>query len=636
MRATASALPLLLAGCLGSAWHDVPALDTSGSPCFRADIVDGVSETDPAELTALYDCLNIRGGFEPLGGIVDAVATTDTRAGKPAALEVAAVVNRFASEADVVSGLRTATHLLQEEDRFLLHVVHTVAEWAYGAPWPDVEAAFEGGGPNPYLAPGSTDDGLFGPLLRMASVAAGTTLDEGTGEAFAASLGALAQMPELADAFDTLSRLVGDQEAGRFAHVADDSAAYFRAAIDPEGHDTLVAFATALVEPRAALSGLPPLLAMQAPLLSVLDDDDARLALNEALGGLYRDELLDVLPAQLHSLVTIDSDGGFVSAGEPSAQEDLIRLLDVADRDVDCVLLHVDSLSVFLLETIAGFPPDSVALLIELTADLVDEITLLGTLACEGVSPQIVPLLPSLVRLAESGALRSLIPVLAALRDGGHVSRVPEIVTLLAALSRGEVLPSFAAHVRRELDEPLIGHVLAILGAYVDPQDGQAQGDIDTIWRILAAVVRPPPGEGPARSLLGLSSGPLRAVLADPIRVSEFLLRWAVLLDADGSESHGFLSEFAPLLAVDPELDFLALTGRLVSDPYVNLPVLRIVESTVLLDVFLGRGPDGNEGPVGMIARFAADGSLERLLGILVWVADTLDSVGLLDEDMEE
>ena len=65
-------LPLLLvlAGCefhdAGDDWHDQLVPD---SPCYRVDLLDGLSEANTDELHDLYDCLD-QGNFTALGGLV--------------------------------------------------------------------------------------------------------------------------------------------------------------------------------------------------------------------------------------------------------------------------------------------------------------------------------------------------------------------------------------------------------------------------------------------------------------------------------------------------------------------------------------------------------------------------------------
>jgi len=634
MRLTSAVLLLavLLGGCfiIEDGFDDVPPLDHSRSPCYEANVLDGLSETDPAEMTALYDCLNVNGGFDALGGIVQGMTVEETRVGTIAALEFASVVNRFAFEADVIDGLRQAIHLLQEENAFLLHVVHTVAEWSYGRPWPEVEQAFAAGG-GEFLEPTAVEQGLIKPLLLLVSTLSEKMLDHGDVALSATQLGQLTEMSELAESLDTLSRLVADQEADLFEHVAEDFGAYFERSVDPDGYDTLVGGVEALLVPQPGTGGEAPLLAA-APIVDVILDDPVALpGLVDAVGDLYTIGEFWLLPNQLDVLLGMDADGGILQSGELDAFSALIRTLDLANQPANCAFIGVDNLSVFILETVATFDPDDLSSLIQLVDGLVEDIVFLGSIACNGVDPGLMPVVASLTRLAESGALRSLIPLLAALKEA---DRVGEIVDLMSILERGQVVPALAAHGRRVLDGPYLGNALRIVGAYVDPEDPEAQGDLYTILRIIDFALSPAAGEPYTRSPLGAMVPVLREwVAAERQGVSDFLVAWAFLLQAEGSESNGFLDEFAPLLAIDPDLDFIGTIGALVEDPEVLVPMLRILEHDGLVAEFVDPGgPDGREGPLGLIGRFAADRSHADLLGILVWLADVLDDIGLLPE----
>lgn len=632
MRRFVLVLAVLLGGCfiIEDDFDYVPPLDESKSPCFSANVLDGLSETDPAEMTALYDCLNVNGGFDALGGIVEAMTLQETRTGTIAALEFAGVVNRFAGEADVIDGLRQAIHLLQEENAFLLHVVHTLAEWSYGRPWPEVEAAFAGGG-GELLEPAAVEQGMVGPALELVSGLSEQMLDHGDVSLGATQLGQLTEMSELAESLDTLSRLVADQEADLFEHVAEDFGAYFVRSVDADGVDTLVGAVEATLIPQPGTGNEPPLMAALPLVDTVLDDPVALPGLVDAVGELYTSGEFWLLPNQLDGMLAMDADGGILQAGELDAFSALTRTLDLANTPANCAFISVDNLSVFILETVAGFDPDDLGSLIQLTDSLVDDVIFWGSIACNGVDPDLIPVVPSLTRLAESGALRSLIPLLRAMKDADQVDIV---VDLLSVLERGDIVPALAAHGRRVLDGPYLGNALRIVGAYVDPEDPAAQGDLYTILRIIDFAISPADGDPYERSPLGAMVPVLREwVAVDRDAITQFLQEWAVLLQAEGSQSNGFLDKFAPLLAIDPDLDFIGNVGALVEDPEVLVPMLRILEHDELVATFVDpRGPDGREGPLGLIGRFAADGSLEDMLGILVWLADVLDDIGLLPE----
>ena len=627
-------LPMLVLGCalFEPDFGEVQPLDDISNPCFEADLLNGLSEEDPAELKAIFDCLNAREAFDGASGVVDALVTSPHRAGRITGLEVAVVVNKLIGTVDLGATLQSVSDLIREQDVFLHHVVRTVAEWTYGLPWPQVRDLFaEGGGA--LLSPQAVEAGLVQPLVPVLATAAGAILDADDLDDLSSALLAMSQMDELSQLLDTLSRLVADQESELFSHVADDFGAYLQASPGTDGTDTLLALLEAVLEPQAVFAGRPPMVEALQPIDSILSDSTAAGRLVDTLGDLYTDGDLLVLPGQIHSLLTIDVDGAGLQPGEETAFEAMFLLLEEADAPVDCPLFHEESLAIFILEMIAGWDASTLETLVPLTDSLAPTMLPLTSFLCSNpINPAVIDHLPSITRLAETGALHALVPLLDALYDGGSShNKLREVLDLLLALQTGGAIPALGDHALQELDQPFIGNVLEIVGAFVAPVDTQAQGDIHTLLRLVDFMASPPTGQGYERSPIGLLAAPLRQTLSlERERLADWLQRWAVLLLDPSSESNSFFDYFAPLLAIDPDLDFVSSAGDLLGDSSVLRGALLIVDTDeVAAALASSTAPGGGEGPLGLIGRISADGTLEDLLALLAWAVDLMDQIGL-------
>ena len=77
------------------------------------------------------------------------------------------------------------------------------------------------------------------------------------------------------------------------------------------------------------------------------------------------------------------------------------------------------------------------------------------------------------------------------------------------------------------MDEPFIGNVLEIVGAFVAPTDPEAEGDIYTIMRVVDFAVSPPAGQDYERSPLGLMAAPMRQTVSlERDRLADWLQRY--------------------------------------------------------------------------------------------------------------
>ncbi len=628
------ALPLLLVGCslFDPEFGEVEPLDEISNPCFEANLLNGLSEEDPAELKAIFDCLNAREAFDGASGVVDALVTAPHRSGRITGLEMAVVVNKLIGTVDLGATLQSVSDLIREQDVFLLHVVRTLAEWTYGRPWPQVRDLFAGGG-GELLLPQAVESGLVQPLVPVLATTAGAMLDAADLDALAAALLEMSQMDEFSQLLDTLSRLVADQESALFSHVADDFGAYLQASPGPDGNDTLLALLEAVLEPQAVFAGRSPMVEALQPIDSILSDSTATDRLVDTLGDLYTDGDLQVLPGQIHSLLTIDVNGAGLQSGEETAFQAMFLLLEEADAPVDCPLFHQESLAIFILEMIAGWDASTLETLVPLTDTLAPTMLPLTSFLCSNpINSAVIDHLPSITRLAETGALHALVPLLDALYDGGSShNKLREVLDLLLALQTGGAIPALGDHALEELDQPFMGNVLEIVGAFVAPADPQAQGDIYTMLQVIDFMASPPSGQGYERSPIGLLAEPLRQTVSlESARLADWLQRWAVLLLDDSSESNSFFDYFAPLLAIDPDLDFISSGGDLLGDSSVLRSALLILDTDeVAAAMASSTAPDGDEGPLGLIGRISADGTLEDLLALLAWATDLMDQIGL-------
>ncbi len=640
-RALLVLLSMLAMGCglIDPELGEVKPLDAIDNPCFAADVLGGLSEQDPSELKALYDCLNTRGAFDGAAGVVDALVTSEHRDARISGLEFVSVLNRLLRRADFATSLQQAADLIRGQDLFLLHLIRTLAEWTYGLPWPHVRDQFALGG-GALASPTAVEQGLVQPLIPVLGTAAGALLDGGDLEPIAAAFKELSQQAELVEVLDTLAHLADEQESELFSHAAEDLGAYLAASPDDEGRDTLLALLDAILTPQLSLGDRAPMVAALPAVDSILGDAVATFRAVNVLGGLYEDGDLQVLPGQVHSLLSMDAHGNTVFAAEGSAFTALFQLMEAADAPVRCPLFAKDSMALYILETISSWNASTLEAVVPLADALAPTFLPLTSVLCsEPVRPEVLEHLPALTRLAESGALHSLVPLLEALYDnGGSHNKLREVLDLVLAMQLGGAIDELGEHALQELEQPFMGNVLELIGAFVAPTDPETQGDIYSLLRLLAFLVEPPSGQGHERSPIGLLAGPLHhVVVLEEERLAVWLQRWAVLLVDQSSESNSFYDYFAPLLAVDPELNFVAAVGELLGDSTTLRSVVLVLDTgEVVAAVAAAVAPDGGEGPLGLVGRISADGTLEDLLTLLAWLVDLMDQLGLTATPAEQ
>ena len=109
-------LPLLLQSCslFEPDFGAIEPLDDISNPCFEADLLNGLSEEDPSELKAIFDCLNAREAFNGASGVVDALVVAPHRSGRVSGLEMAVVVNKLIGTVDLGASLQSVSDLIRE------------------------------------------------------------------------------------------------------------------------------------------------------------------------------------------------------------------------------------------------------------------------------------------------------------------------------------------------------------------------------------------------------------------------------------------------------------------------------------------------------------------------------------------
>jgi hypothetical protein len=123
---------------------------------------------------------------------------------------------------------------------------------------------------------------------------------------------------------------------------------------------------------------------------------------------------------------------------------------------------------------------------------------------------------------------------------------------------------------------------------------------------------------------------PMRVVVSsERPTLALWLQRWAALLVDQTSESHALLDYIGPLLDVDPDLGTLEGIGRVLGDHEAAGALYRMLEIPEVAAALAAptAGTDGEEGLLGMFGRFAADGSLEALIALLGWAAETFETL---------
>jgi hypothetical protein len=617
-------------------------VEPSGA-CYEANLLDGLDTASTAEAHAVFACLNGSGAIEAYAPL-DIALDGETREGV-AGLVLARWIADLPMADLSLGALVDDAIVLLEDPSPVFDVMHVGLELIYGKPWPWLGASV------PFNSQSALDSGLLVPALPVMGAVAGAVLDEdlaplapvadaARSDATRSLLWTLASVsvstdptlsalatswaPDLSDALSRVSDGDNDRWSGATGHSLRDLATllYTR---EGDGRITL----DHLAEPLA------PLLA------------DTRL--RDALELVLRDQAaagrLDVLPAQVLYLTSVDARGGALSTTEDSALVALLRLLHDANTEVDCsidlVFFDVDislgNLSVELLQLLARQAPATVDGGVDLLGDLLgvalsDDI--LTAVADSGVCPvidtQLVSDLHALDRLADPQTdelLLVLLDALATLDDRGQVPALVDTVDEAHAL--GIVAP-VEELLRDTADTALAADLLAILPTLLDPWDyhdpadlpaGTPPLDFTLAWDTAAVVLTADAtGETPLAAL----AGPVKAALAQSGTWTTLGALGTLLAEPDAL-SVGALDAVAALCEADPALDVLDSLADTLEDTALVRPLLVLVEADALRDA-ASHTELAREGPIPFTARLVHGGTLQVLLDTLSLLTTLLPS----------
>ncbi len=649
-------LLLLLVSCgfhdEPSDWHDQLVAD---SPCYRVDLFDGLSETSTDELHDLFECID-QGNFTALADLIDAL-DEPARAGDPAGVELARLINHLPSTGiDLAALLDAAVLLLQDDGAPLIDAAELLVELVYGQPYDLL--ALEG----PSAEAGAMDGGLVVPALPLVSDLASQALDrqDGLGE-----LGASALRADLtADALATFLA-VADSDDERLAQAPRDLLSDLGGALEAcqdasndhaassSGHSLRDLTQALASQPAGSSTALELLL---EPVDTMLSDPQLIASLSEALGDSALGGHLDPLPAQLVILATEDVYGGSLEPGEDSALVAMLRLLHTGDREVSCSTLgfewlHADNMSVWLLELIAEQEPDNVDFLLNIGGWTLSYGELVEALAgqCTVDSAQFAADAPALERLVDpelGDLLVVLLHLLQGLQPEGGTSRIPELVEIVSRVHRYGLSEPIEELLKDLAGTPLVAMLLDLVPPLIDPwserawcangtdtcveeiwegydrdafEAGRHPIDIEALADLLATLLRP--------DAQGLS--PLERLRAALQLAVEHQATWrvldnaAVLLATPGARSATILAELPAWEQVDPEWKLLSTGADLLDDGACTTPVLRIAETDPVLDAMAATSAQ-REGPLPFVSRLVADGTLAEVLSTVKLILDLL------------
>lgn len=641
-------LALLLGGCGGSPvvqWSD--QLHPDG-PCYRVDLSDGLSETDPNEVLDLYACANAEGAFAPLAGAVATLRDTD-RTGQPAALDLAAAWNAIPEAGfTLVDTLDAVIALVEGDGTGLAWVTEAAVELIWGEDW-DTLVHRE-------PATGSLQAGVVAPFLEVIPPVATTLLDDDRNP-----LGFVTDVLRAdgtTTVVHTLSAAARTEEAPLSTAAQDLPAAL---------GDALLASADASNDRSTQASGnslrdlAEPLLADDArdgrPVVEhlldaawpVLADDVVLAGLEDVLRTAYLEGSLDLLPAQVLHLASEDVAGHALDRGEDSALVALVRLLDTGNQEVSCSVLIwdvdvVDNFSVWLLELMATQDPERMrdgVRIAGFTLEWSDFIETVGeTCGLDGAALAAdAPAINRLVDTEVGNLLVVLLELLQALHPADNVDRVPELVDLLSEIHDRDLSHPVEEALRDLATAPVVSLLLDLVPPLLDPWShetwclgGAASCDQET-WSGWDEDLFPS-GQAPVDLpwLLGLVER-LRATdetgytpvqrLQAPVQTALALdATWragtslGTLLTAPGARGRETLLQLPRWVAADPDLAALQTAARVLDTPTLITPVLQVAE-TPSVCAALGATDTEADGPLPFVSRLVTGGTLEELLRTL-------------------
>ncbi len=623
----AFAVPTALTACLAPQTDDWMSQLAPDSPCFRVNLLDGLSTDTTAELHDLFACVNRSGDFDPL---VPAVTQLDapTDQGRPAGVALATVVN--ALPAAGINPFRWAGVLadaLDAPDQPLAQLVDIGLELLYGQPASTVRT--NGGG--------QVADGLLAPIAPAlpAAVAALRADDQAL--------------------VTTLAAALADPELDRWIHTADA----WSASADPAVSTVVAALPADLADARLAtldpsndrwtgasgdslrdvyatwVTGDDPVLpAIADETSAILSDALTRDRLEADLARFAADGTLAAAVDGAGWMSTVDVDGGPLTAGEWSALARFVRLLADTNQPMDCsvdlLLTQIDfsfgNLAVSTLKLIADVDPSTLqttgAIYGLLFGNAVGEFVLdqaadLGV--CPGLTPQVVDDLAAVEQIADPQAAALLTVLVAAIDalEEGEVDRVPALADLADDLyEAGGLLPAEEL-IRDVAATALIDDVAAALPPLADPQaygltaQGAPAADLQAALTVASWVVDRDPATGqtgfdalqPLLVAFGAEDGSWLA-----------LDRGAALLAAPDSALGDGVQLVHALVALDPALTLLHDVAAVAGDRTVTAPALEAAATAPLVDAAVDPAPGAAPDFLGRLAR---DGTLDDLLRLI-------------------
>ena len=634
----------LLPGCFFLPFDPDPGL-VAQSPCHDVNIMNGLDEESTGEIRSLYDCLNQSGDFDALEPAVDQLVTGSDRHVSSLGTHAAHIFNRAPDVIPIWETLTAVRQLLLDEDEFLLEALHLASEWVYGVPWPQVQQLEEQG---QLQDADLLANGPLGHLVPVLRVWAEVIVDEHEQIAVSADpydyiqvcgdiLDHLLSMPELLDTLITLRELLADNANN---HLFDDfplnwGEFFIATHDDTTGDNTLIDALDELASPATELPGqVMPIEAMMPSVDPIVSDLVVRERLVDGVGDLYDNGTLSELPDQLIVLMTIDMYGGTLGPDEESAFEAALVLLDEADSEFNCFdLIEADSVSVWLLQEIVilGLEADTIEELVALVEGLYDWFFGVVDLMC--TVPQILEThFEAIIRLAESGALQTLIPLLYALADPDDPSHnyLRELVDIVHILVACDSITPIERLLVPTLGQDFMPEALAILGAFVDPDNPLAAGDVYTLLDVMDYLITPPDGEGYPRSPLIIGARAVDGIIeGEPAELDAFLVTWGELLVDENAVTNQILYNIDGLLALDPELQTLDYVGDILGDPDLCEHWLLLFEHQGFMDALGAPGTaGGDEVPMALLGRLVADGTTSDLVLLLGWMLDVMHDLG--------
>ncbi|MFT7520058.1 MAG: hypothetical protein ACI9MC_002202 [Kiritimatiellia bacterium] len=605
------------------------------SPCYRVDLMDGLDEATTVEVQDLFSCLNHHGHFQALAPTM-AAAETNSPSGVPAAIELAKAVNAMPdADVDIFAILDLTVDLIESDEPVLEHTFDVVLELIYGENYALVRRdGYDLG------HAGKLQAGVLVPMAPVIPEVASALLRDDMQTA--ALIGDVLQDPDthrwiwtMAAWADSTHPDVERPLNAMLPHLGealvsttDASNDHWNAASGDSLRDLADAFT----------AGSPDLVERTGPELnSILSDPVIRREIQELLVDLESQGHLQQTMQQATWLAYVDAQGGYLSPGETSGLQALLRLMAETNRPARCsidlwftvVNIDLGNLSVALLRTMADWDPDNVQTGAALAGTVLGysfSDNLLTTVAESGVCPaltlQVVRDLPSLDLLGEPQA-RSLTHTMVGMlkvSKYGKKDHIPEVVDLISDVhSGGGVLP--LQEVLRDLGENEINADLTKLVpvmAHPWRYDIDAQGDraanLEDLLDVVTWLVHPKDGKTGYQRLKPL----LQPALEHDGTWQAIHHASTVLADQNSrlAQAHELLP---PMIAADPELKILQQIGPMLSERAIAEPILRIAATSAVTDKLMASRGDVEhpEVPLAFAGRLIAHGALDDLLNIM-------------------